>query len=59
MTEQEYINVRDLSSVINVLEILKHIVEENQPLIKKPLAQYTVSELYDLRDELFKEIKTD
>lgn len=53
MTEQEYINVRDLSSVIYAERILRDIVPANQPLIAEVELRGVMEKLNGWKDALF------
>ena len=58
MTEQEYINVRELSSVIDANRILRDICQENSVVIKREDYVTVIRIISDWQDELFKIVKT-
>ena len=53
MTEQEYINVRDLSSVMHVNTIMRDICIENQPNIPRDQYIDVLRKISEWRELLF------
>lgn len=58
MTEQEYINVRELSSVLDARAILRNVVAENSKVISVQEYRHIMELLGDWQDKLFKAIET-
>jgi len=59
MTEQEYINVRELSQVVAAREMLRGIVPANSRVISSDELKEVGEILGRWQDELFKLIKTE
>jgi hypothetical protein len=57
MTEQEYINVRDVSNIMHANAILREICIDNQPNIPRTEFVDVMRKLWDWRDLMFKAIE--
>jgi len=58
MTEQEYINVRDLSHVLSAEHTLRQICIANQPNIPKEEYKKVVALVSGWTEKMFKQIET-
>jgi hypothetical protein len=59
MKEQDYINVRELSNVMNAKGILRDIIPENSKVITQDKLSTVMKILSEWQDELFSIIKTE
>lgn len=57
MKERDYIDVRDLSTLINACQILQNISPDNQPVIPSDEFAKVVDSLTTWRDALFRKIQ--
>jgi len=57
MTEQEYINVKELGTVSAALDVLKNIVPDNSKVIVKEDYQKVMDTIYKWQEALFQKIK--
>ena len=58
MTEQEYINVRDLSTAMNIRKIISDIIPENSIVVKKEDFVTVYKILSQWEEQLFEIINT-
>lgn len=59
MTEQEYINVRDLSNVMTIDHAIRDITIENQPNIEKAEYLKVVRTIHKWREKIFEACQTE
>lgn len=53
MSEQDYINVRDLSNIMHAIEMLRGICAPNQPIIPEMELSAILDKLYQWQEQLF------
>lgn len=59
LTEQAYIDVRDLSNILNADAILRDITVDSQPIIAKDEYQMVMKTLLKWKESLFDKIQAD